>query len=823
MGIPYENVGRIENMADAVPSLWNEPYEKIDRNFANLESRVAGRETGGLPTAAIVASNSSLDDYTESTLLYLSISGTYENMPEGCTGGFILVLKGASSGSPVQQLFFSVNRTALYIRKKVGETWSAWAKVSNDTMSGATSTKAGVSGEVPAPAIADLGKYLMADGTWGRDADVTAAKTAGQVGGAALRNDELDLNKFNVAGFYYLLYDKTYTNGPSGFTGGFLHVFKGASSTAPIIQICYSQTGRYIYTRRGNGTVGSETWENWVKTADAGILETAASSGQVGNAIYVAEDGNLDNYTAAAGTYYFGTSLVLSNAPAGVTNGFLTVDRVSASGPIIQRFTQSTTKSYLRIRGTSGSAWSDWRKEIVDADTMAGATVSAAGTGGLVPAPAIADLGKYLMADGTWGRDADVTAAKTAGQVGGAALRNDELDLNKFNVAGFYYLLYDKTYTNGPSGFTGGFLHVFKGASSTAPIIQICYSQTGRYIYTRRGNGTVGSETWENWVKTADAGILETAASSGQVGNAIYVAEDGNLDNYTAAAGTYYFGTSLVLSNAPAGVTNGFLTVDRVSASGPIIQRFTQSTTKSYLRIRGTSGSAWSDWRKEIVDADTMAGATVSAAGTGGLVPAPAIADLGKYLMADGTWGRDADVTAAKTAGQIGNVSQQTGEVIDLNNYKTSGSYLFSSAQSAAGSNFPATNLVTWLMVLSNGGSPTKQIAIIAGTNSMYQRYYAGTTWGPWVRIGVPFPQTAAGIGQWTTLSGGTWDEAGTTYTPADCVLPAGGSWAYFYSVYNVVNNYKCQYVEAGIAAGGTTLFAANAAREPRGFCWRIG
>ena len=587
MGIPYENVGRIENMADAVPSLWNEPYEKIDRNFANLESRVAGRETGGLPTAAIVASNSSLDDYTESTLLYLSISGTYENMPEGCTGGFILVLKGASSGSPVQQLFFSVNRTALYIRKKVGETWSAWAKVSNDTMSGATSTKAGVSGEVPAPAIADLGKYLMADGTWGRDADVTAAKTAGQVGGAALRNDELDLNKFNVAGFYYLLYDKTYTNGPSGFTGGFLHVFKGASSTAPIIQICYSQTGRYIYTRRGNGTVGSETWENWVKTADAGILETAAASGQVGNAIYVAEDGNLDNYTAAAGTYYFGTSLVLSNAPAGVTNGFLTVDRVSASGPIIQRFTQSTTKSYLRIRGTSGSAWSDWRKEIVDADTMAGATVSAAGTGGLVPAPAIADLGKYLMADGTWGRDADVTAAKTAGQ--------------------------------------------------------------------------------------------------------------------------------------------------------------------------------------------------------------------------------------------IGNVSQQTGEVIDLNNYKTSGSYLFSSAQSAAGSNFPATNLVTWLMVLSNGGSPTKQIAIIAGTNSMYQRYYAGTTWGPWVRIGVPFPQTAAGIGQWTTLSGGTWDEAGTTYTPADCVLPAGGSWAYFYSVYNVVNNYKCQYVEAGIAAGGTTLFAANAAREPRGFCWRIG
>ena len=46
MGIPYENVGRIENMADAVPSLWNGPYEKIDRNFANLENRMTKKEEG---------------------------------------------------------------------------------------------------------------------------------------------------------------------------------------------------------------------------------------------------------------------------------------------------------------------------------------------------------------------------------------------------------------------------------------------------------------------------------------------------------------------------------------------------------------------------------------------------------------------------------------------------------------------------------------------------------------------------------------------------------------------------------------------------------
>ena len=885
MGIPHESIGRIPNMADAIPSLWNDTYQKIDRNFANLDGRMQNKETGGLPAAAIVASETDLNGYTESTLLYLSTAGTYNNMPAGCTGGFLLVLKGSSGGSPAQQLLFADNQSCLYMRKKVGETWSAWEKINND--------------------------------------QVSAGVEAGQIGGAALRGDELDLNRFNAAGFYYLLYDKdNYVNCPTGFTGGFLQVLKGASPAAPVIQICYSQTAKTIYTRRGSGAAGSETWGEWIKTADSDMLAYAASHGQIGARALVSGKLNLNTYNEP-GSYYLLLSEGYLNAPTGFTGGFLDVykggsptapvlqicyrqtgeqmfmrygsgaagsetwgewvksadaaatanveiararnqigdvDPETAASPDLNDYVetgnylfpsakvsknknfpvdnlflwvfvrsvshrQSPTKQIAVVAGTNavyqrhyaGSAWSQW-KELNP--NMTGATAGSAGSGGMVPAPAAGKQDSYLLGSGAWGKDADVTAAKTAGQIGGAALRGDELDLNRFNAAGFYYLLYDKdNYVNCPTGFTGGFLQVLKGASPAAPVIQICYSQTAKTIYTRRGSGAAGSETWGEWIKTADSDILETAVGCGQIGNAVYVAEDGDLDNYTASAGTYYLGASLSLSHAPDGVTCGFLTIDRVSASGPVVQRFTQSVTKSYIRVK--NGGTWSEWRKEIVDTDAVTGATASAAGRAGLVPAPAVADIGKYLMADGAWGKDADVTAAKAAGQIGDITQQAGAAVDLNDYKATGNYLFSSAQSAAGNNFPATNLVTWLAVLSTGGSPTKQIALIAGTNAMYHRYYAGSTWGPWVRIGVPFPQSGSGIGEWKVLQGGEWDEAtGTLLSTAPCVLPAGGSWAYHVNAFLSDGRYKTRY--SGVAAGGTTVAQAFTGRITVGFCWRI-
>ena len=56
------------------------------------------------------------------------------------------------------------------------------------------------------------------------------------------------------------------------------------------------------------------------------------------------------------------------------------------------------------------------KEETISVPEMAGATASKAGASGLVPTPAAGKQGSYLMGNGTWGRDADVLAAISAGQ-----------------------------------------------------------------------------------------------------------------------------------------------------------------------------------------------------------------------------------------------------------------------------------------------------------------------------------------------------------------------------------------------------------------------
>lgn len=45
MPVPHLSIGRIPDVADALPSLWNNTYEKIDANFGNLDTRLGSRES----------------------------------------------------------------------------------------------------------------------------------------------------------------------------------------------------------------------------------------------------------------------------------------------------------------------------------------------------------------------------------------------------------------------------------------------------------------------------------------------------------------------------------------------------------------------------------------------------------------------------------------------------------------------------------------------------------------------------------------------------------------------------------------------------------
>ena len=83
--------------------------------------------------------------------------------------------------------------------------------------------------------------------------------------------------------------------------------------------------------------------------------------------------------------------------------------------------------------------------------SLAGATASQAGAVGLVPAPAAGKQGSYLMGNGTWGRDADVLSAISAGQIGDAEnIVGSSLDVDTLMAAGKYYLNGTGTYLNLP-------------------------------------------------------------------------------------------------------------------------------------------------------------------------------------------------------------------------------------------------------------------------------------------------------------------------------------------------------------------------------------
>lgn len=135
-------------------------------------------------------------------------------------------------------------------------------------------------------------------------------------------------------------------------------------------------------------------------------------------------------------------------------------------------------------------------------------------------------------------------------------------------------------------------------------------------------------------------------------------------------------------------------------------------------------------------------------------------------------------------------------------------------------------------------GTIAIQEAFIPGTGYRI-RTYAASTWSAWgaqtAAMGIPAfgqtligsadavaaratlgaqptAQTGAGVGQFVSLGIGT----GTAL-----VLPAGGTWAWWYKSENTTSGVSTA-VAAGVNAGGTTIVAGTAGIASLGFAWRI-
>lgn len=187
--------------------------------------------------------------------------------------------------------------------------------------------------------------------------------------------------------------------------------------------------------------------------------------------------------------------------------------------------------------------------------------------------------------------------------------------------------------------------------------------------------------------------------------------------------------------------------------SGLVPSPGTTAGTTKYLREDGT----WQTPPNTTYSA--MTGATASAAGKSGLVPAPPAGNLMDYLNAGGEWKNPFRPTRIETAGT------------DANTYVTPGIYFFYSTESPL--NAPISGINGWLIVFGFVYGEIKQMWFrLGGANSTDSDTFIRTKvsggWSNWRKVAtVPAatsPMQVVGITQGTLNSVTT--TLGTSYIP---------------------------------------------------------
>ena len=598
----------------------------------------------------------------------------------------------------------SVNGRTITITKGDGTT-STITTQDNDHIyndfTGATSTAGGKNGLVPAPAVGQQGKFLKADGTWATPTDT---------------NDKVTNTLNNAAKAYLTGTTSSTTNtGTQVFdTGvyltenpGELHADKFVGAVSGNAETATSATkatndaknqaitgyirglsvsGRTITYTRGDGTTGTITTQDTnttYKVFTKATTDTAGSTGLVpapakgDQAKFLRADGTWqvpintwrgiqDNLTSTATDQSLSANqgkvlkgLVDSKAPASHTHKY--ASGFSVSGTTVTVSYGDGTSSTFKTQDTN-TTYSD----------MHGATADAAGTHGLVPAPAAGDQTKYLQANGTWTTPQDTTygnfggsTASAGGSAGlvpgpGANVLNQYLKSTGTWGQVAWSEISGKPSTFSPASHTHNYagsasaggsansavkLDTATAGSTTQPV----YFSGGKPVaigYTIQSNVPANAKFTDTTYNVFKAATTDAAGGKGLVPapakgqQGYYLAGDstwkafskstvglGNVDNTADSAKSVKYATSAgsATNDAKSQAITGY--IRGLSVSGRTI---------TYTKGDGTTGTITTQ------DTDTtysdMTGATSSAAGTHGLVPAPAAGAQAKFLRGDGTW-----------------------------------------------------------------------------------------------------------------------------------------------------------------------------------------
>lgn len=286
-------------------------------------------------------------------------------------------------------------------RLHAGNTWYPWKvttlnsdfgdglritnyKISVPEMEGATASANGVSGLVPPPLKAELGKSLGANGEWTYPADVAVggdvndlASMRGQIGQARELGDNVDYNTVVEAGFY-LINANGSVNAPFAGNAFFLQVFRSKKDTLNknFYQIAYNYSSARERTFIRQYRTASKDWSPWSEsltssnigdgiTVNNGIISvpeyegaTASTAGTSGlvppagkgqQARFLRADGSWVDIDSGEGTYLpiAGGSMAgnISYAATSTTGGAITI-KAMTKGVVYVTPSANTTISF---------------------------------------------------------------------------------------------------------------------------------------------------------------------------------------------------------------------------------------------------------------------------------------------------------------------------------------------------------------------------------------------------------------------------------------------------------------------------------------------
>ena len=386
-----------------------------------------------------------------------------------------------------------------------------------------------------------------------------------------------NLNDIKTPGFYNAGGSNSVTNKPSGVDHFGLYVVKRASGDY-YTQILIDNNKKQYRRHCENGTWGSWAEDKLTDTNTTYSAATTSASGLMTAAMVT----KLNGIATGANAYSHPTSSGNKHIPSGGSSGQIL--RWSADGTAVWGADNNTTYS-----------------------DMKGATSSAAGTHGLVPAPASGKQSSFLRGDGTWAVPTDTNTHYASGTIvnnSTTATSNTSSALTNGNV-----------YLNHIENGAVKNSHKISGSGATT----VTTDSSGNIIISSTDTNTTYSKLSQF---TNDSGYI-TGITKAMVTTALgYTPPTTNT--------TYSKATSSTLGLVKIGYT----------ASGKNYPVALNDSGQMYVNVPWTDNNT------------TYSNFVKSGSGAkAGLVPAPSTtAGTTKYLREDGTWAVPPDTNTTYTS-----------------------------------------------------------------------------------------------------------------------------------------------------------------------------